>query len=95
MIHQIIHSKLQLQIGIYITKKCKSVPRRVGIVERNVVRQNSPPLCTILGRFPGFLLRQSLTIHSSESVIFLDKNQTCIGSVLPFMLIGPLYCKWN
>lgn len=32
---------------------------------------------------------------SSVSVLFLDKNQTCIGSFLPFIETGPLYSRWN
>ena len=33
--------------------------------------------------------------HTSVPVIFLDRNQTCIGSFLPFMDTGPLCSKWN
>lgn len=36
-----------------------------------------------------------LISHTSIPVFFLDRNQTCIGSFLPFMDTGPLCSKWN
>lgn len=36
-----------------------------------------------------------MTGHTSKPVFFLDRNQTCIGSFLPFMDTGPLCSKWN
>lgn len=52
-------------------------------------RLNLLYLCLVLKK------NYSLVSHTSVSVPFLDKNQTCIGSFLPFMETGPLCSKWN
>lgn len=36
-----------------------------------------------------------LISHTSVPVFFLERNQTCIGSFLPFMDTGPRCSKWN
>lgn len=36
-----------------------------------------------------------LITQTSVPVSFLERNQTCIGSFLPFMDTGPLCSRWN
>ena len=50
-----------------------------------------------LPKFIPSLKKRNYTLmsHTSVPVFFLDRNQTCIGSFLPFMDTGPLCSKWN
>lgn len=43
----------------------------------------------------GLKKNYPLVSHTSVSVLFLDRNQTCIGSFFPFMETGPLCSRWN